>query len=291
MPSTPPHVGVSLMLDAPFLTATYPLFEAGVVDVVEWSFDMAWGASPIVGWARDLLRHYSDQKRLIGHGVSLSVLTVDASEHHERWFAHFADEVQKFDYRHISEHFGFMQAGVFHQGAPLPVFADETLLDLTCARMRRLREIAGVPVGLENLAFAFGAHEIEQQAQFIGEILKSVDGFLVLDLHNLYCQAINFQRDMAELIALYDLSRVKEIHISGGSWSESGDASDTRPVRRDTHDAQVPTEILGILPHTLKICPNVEAVILERLGHTLTDEGEISRFQEDFYTIRSIARQ
>jgi uncharacterized protein (UPF0276 family) len=276
------------MVDPHFLTATYPLFEDGVVDVVEWSFDTAWNAPQIVGWASELLQHYSVHKRLIGHGVTLSILTVDAHEHHERWFARFADEVRKFDYRLISEHFGFMLAGVFHQGAPLPVFADETLLDLTRARMRRLQQIAAVPIGLENLAFAFGPHEIERQARFIGDILKSVDGFMVLDLHNLFCQAMNFERDMTELIALYDLSRVKEIHISGGSWSESGDPWDTRPVRRDTHDARVPEEILRVLPHALKMCPNVEAVILERLGDTLTNEHEISSFREDYRRIRSI---
>lgn len=276
------------MVDRPFLTATYPLFEDDVVDIIEWSFDTAWGAPTIAGWASELLQHYSAQKRLIGHGVTLSILTVDSGNHHERWFARFADEVRQFNYRHISEHFGFMLAGVFHQGAPLPVFADETLLDLTRARMKRLQQIAGVPVGLENLAFAFGAHEIEPQARFIGKILESVDGFLVLDLHNLFCQAMNFERDMTELIALYELSRVKEIHISGGSWSESGDPSDPRPVRRDTHDAQVPEEILRVLPHALKLCPNVEAVILERLGDTLTSDHDISRFQQDFYAIRSI---
>jgi uncharacterized protein (UPF0276 family) len=276
------------MVDPPFLIATYPLFEDGVVDVVEWSFDIAWDASPIVGWASELLKHYSARKRLIGHGVTLSILTVDADNHHERWFTRFADEVGKLDYRHISEHFGFMLAGVFHQGAPLPVFADETLLDLTRERMRRLQHIAGVPIGLENLAFAFGPHEIERQARFIGDILKSVDGFLVLDLHNLFCQAKNFERDVTELIALYDLSRVKEIHISGGSWSESGDPMDARPVRRDTHDARVPEEILRVLPQALKMCPNVEAVIFERLGDTLTNEHEISHFQEDYHRIRSI---
>jgi hypothetical protein len=37
-----PWVGLSLMMESDFFHAAQPLFEAGEVEVLEWSFDMGW---------------------------------------------------------------------------------------------------------------------------------------------------------------------------------------------------------------------------------------------------------
>jgi uncharacterized protein (UPF0276 family) len=295
--STPPLVGLSLMLEEDFVRASLPLFEAGEVDVLEWSFDVGWSLPQLPDWADGLLQHYSEQGRLLGHGVTFSPLSATWTERQEKWLAQLRTELDTRHYLHISEHFGFMTAGDFHRSAPLPVPLCEASLRLGQSRLRQLQERTSTPVGLENLAFAFGREDVAHQGRFLDALLAPVEGFLLLDLHNLYCQSCNFGLSMSQLLDLYPLERVRELHVSGGSWSSvSADhvlpGIDSSPrIRRDTHDDAVPAEVFAALPEALARCPQVKAVILERLGGTFRDPGDEASFREDFRRLRSIVQR
>ncbi|MFO0969117.1 MAG: DUF692 family protein [Gemmataceae bacterium] len=278
-----PWVGLSLMPEPEFLAAAYPLFEAGLVDVLEWSFDVGWPPAAVPTWASSLIDHFSGADRLLGHGVSYSPLSANDHERQDAWLESLRDEVASRSYRHISEHFGFAAGGNFHQAAPLPVPLSAAALEVGRARLLRLADVAGVPIGLENLAFAFSLRDVLEQGRFIDQLLAPVHGFLVLDLHNLYCQMCNFGVKCDDLLAGYPLEKVRELHVSGGSWSDPGAA----PVRRDTHDDDVPGEVFAMLPRALEACPHVEAVILERLGYTLNEENAAA-FRRDFERLREM---
>jgi uncharacterized protein (UPF0276 family) len=295
--STPPLVGLSLMLEEDFVRASLPLFEAGEVDVLEWSFDVGWSLPTLPDWADGLLQHYSQQGRLLGHGVTFSPLSAAWTERQEQWLAQLANELERRQYLHVSEHFGFMTAGDFHRSAPLPVPLCDASLRLGQARLRQLQERTSAPVGLENLAFAFGHEDVASQGQFLDQLLAPVDGFLLLDLHNLYCQSCNFGLSRSELLDLYPLERVRELHVSGGSWSRvqpdhvrPGNDSPPR-VRRDTHDESVPAEVFAALPEALARCPNVTAVILERLGGTFRGPQDEAAFGDDFRRLCTIVQR
>ena len=82
-----------------------------------------------------------------------------------------------------------------------------------CDRLKQLADVAQVPVGLENLALALSQKDVLEQGQFLDALLEPVEGFIVLDVHNLYCQMHNFQLTAQEILQTYPLNRVKEIHI------------------------------------------------------------------------------
>ena len=149
--------------------------------------------------------------------------------------------------------------------------------------------MARVPVGLENLAFAFGPQDVRDQGVFLDQLLGEVDGFLLLDLHNVYCQLCNFGQKVDQLLASYPLDRVRELHVSGGSWSESTTDGGGQ-VRRDTHDNAVPDDVFELVAWALDRCPAVEAVILERLGGTLR-AADAECFQDDFRRLRQLVRE
>lgn len=92
---------------------------------------------------------------------------------------------------------------------------------------------------------------------------------------------------MKEIINLYPLNKVKEVHLSGGSWQKSvyGKIS---LVRRDTHDNCIPEELFSILPFVLEKCSYLQYVIIERLGNTIKTKKEIEDFLHDFRRIRKI---
>jgi uncharacterized protein (UPF0276 family) len=272
-----------MMADESFRLATLPLFEAGVVDVLEWSFEIGWrdGEPP---WVTALLDHYAHADRLFGHGVTYSPLSVAAADRHATWIDRVAHECTRRSYRGVSEHYGFMGNDGLDLGAPLPMPPIAETVDAGRDALARLAAVARAPVGLENLALAFGNDDVWAQGELIEQMLAPFDGYLVLDVHNLHCQVENFGADPSALLDSYPLSRVRCIHVSGGSWSEH----DAGRFRRDTHDDALPDGALDLLALALPRCPALEAVIVERIGPTLTDPAAQVRLREDVYRVRAL---
>jgi hypothetical protein len=92
------------------------------------------------------------------------------------------------------------------------------------------------------------------------------------------------------MISLYPLERVREIHISGGSWDESA-TKPARNVRRDTHDEAVPPDVFQLLEMTIAQCPHLKYVVLEQLGNGLETEDSRSCFYNDFLQMEQIVRE
>lgn len=281
-----PYLGLSMMAEADFVSAILPLLQNNEIEILEWSFDTFFNAEE-PEWLSNLIDFYSENNRLIGHGVYYSLFDAKWTSRQQQWLETLQEETRKRTYNHITEHFGFMNTENFHQGIPLPVPLCSKTLQIGKDRLSRLQDVLEIPVGLENLAFSFSADDVKGQGEFLGQLIHDTDGFLILDLHNIYCQAHNFRMDMKEIINLYPLNKVKEVHLSGGSWQKSvyGKIS---LVRRDTHDDCIPEELFSILPFVLEKCPYLQYVIIERLGNTIKTKKESEDFLHNFRRIRKI---
>ncbi|MBX7082900.1 MAG: DUF692 domain-containing protein [Nannocystaceae bacterium] len=271
-------IGLSLMLEDAWREAALPLFERGDVDALEWSFDQAW-RRPLPSWAAALLDHYAAADRLWGHGVTMSPGSVDAGDRHEAWLQRLQHELPQRRLRGVSEHFGFMVAGAIDLGAPLPLPDGPGARAVLRRNLARLAAVAGVPVGIENLALALCRDDAWQQGPMLADVLAHVDGYLVLDLHNLWCQLVNFELDPLATLQRYPLQRARCIHVSGGSWW--GEAR----FRRDTHDDEIPEPVLALLQQAVPLCPALEVVVIERLGETLV--GHPDALQRDLERVRA----
>lgn len=268
-------------LDANLLRAALPLLEAGRVEAIEWSFDALFNQAERPAWFEDLLQAYSDENRLLGHGVYFSLFSGRWSADQQRWLDALRALTRRFRFDHVTEHFGYLTGADFHKGAPLSIPLTSTTLAIGQDRLKRLQAACGCPVGLENLAFAYSTEEVRRQGNFLHRLVEPVNGFLILDLHNLYCQLQNFNLTADELLALYPLDRVREIHLSGGSWAESRLDGNLK-IRRDTHDEAVPDDVFALLERTMPRCPNLRYVVLEQLGNSLGTEEARLNFQSDF---------
>ncbi len=272
------------MPTADFLAAAYPLLEASQVEVLEWSFDTAWNGALLPDWAEELLAFYASQNRLLGHGVFYSLLS-GTNTAQLQWLHNLARECMQKRYLHISEHYGFSQAGTFIDSTQLPVPATASTLALGLRRLELVAQtVPDIAIGVENLAFAFSAADALAQGPFLKNLLTQSGSFLVLDIHNLYCQAYNFEIDFEQLLLTYPLELVKQIHVSGGSFS----SYENLAIRRDTHDDAVPDELFNLLAVALDRCPNVEAVILERLGGTINGADDGALFRADFIRLKTL---
>lgn len=84
-------------------------------------------------------------------------------------------------------------------------------------RRSLLAAAARCPVGLENLATALGPVDATEQAAFLRDLLAP-SGVLILDVHNVWTQAVNLGLPAEQLLLGYPFDLVREIHVSGGSW-------------------------------------------------------------------------
>jgi len=280
---------IACNLDADILSASLPLWEEGRVEAIEWSFDTLFKVKEVPGWFDELLTVYSNEGRLIGHGVFFSLFSGKWLPGQQQWLQQLRALNERFHFDHITEHFGFMTGADFHQGAPLSIPYNTSTLAIGRDRLARIYDACGCPVGLENLAFSYSLDEVKRHGAFLEALIEPVNGFIILDLHNLYCQLHNFNLDFDQLIDLYPLHRVREIHISGGSWELS--ALDTnRRIRRDTHDDGVPAEVFALLEKALPLCPQLKYVVMEQLGSGLRSEDSRKAFYQDFIHMQGIVK-
>ncbi|MBC9912596.1 DUF692 family protein [Chitinophaga varians] len=255
--------------------------EAAQIEAIEWSFDALYAVEKVPSWFEELLTVFSDENRLIGHGVFFSLFSGRWLPEQQQWLDHLKAVSRRYRFDHVTEHFGFMTGRDFHHGAPLNIPYTPVTLEIGRDRLKRMQDACGCPVGLENLAFSYSLEEVKKHGDFLNELLEPVNGFIILDLHNLYCQTHNFNLTFEELNKLYPLHRVREIHISGGSWEISG-ATPGKTVRRDTHDDAVPEEVFAYLDKAIDLCPSLKYVVLEQLGTGLDTEDSRIAFGSDF---------
>lgn len=278
---------IACNLDVDILSAAMPLLEAEKIGAIEWSFDALFKVKEVPEWFDELLMAFSNEGRLIGHGVFFSLFSGKWLPEQSAWLKHLEQLSKRFQFDHITEHFGFMTGADFHNGAPLSIPYTASTVAIGKDRLKRIYEACKCPVGLENLAFSYSLEEVKRHGHFLEALLEPVNGFIILDLHNLYCQLHNFNVTFDELIRLYPLDKVREIHISGGSWESSAFAP-LNKVRRDTHDDGVPEEVFQLLRTTLPLCPQLKYVVLEQLGTGLKTTESRNGFYEDFLRMESI---
>jgi uncharacterized protein len=281
---------ISCNLDKNILSAALPLFESERAEAIEWSFDTLFKVKDIPDWFVELLQTFGKEKKLIGHGVYFSLFSGRWLRQQHAWLRHLEKVSTAFQFDHISEHFGFMTGENFHHGAPISIPFTKSTLAIGQDRLKRIYHSCKCPVGLENLAFSYSLEEVKKHGDFLDQLVEPVNGFIILDLHNLYCQIHNFNIGFEEIILLYPLHRVREIHISGGSWQDSK-IIPGKKIRRDTHDDAVPEEVFTLLRLCITRCPNLKYVVLEQLSNGLQTKRQQLLYQLDFITMDFIVKK
>jgi uncharacterized protein (UPF0276 family) len=282
------HVGLSILPEEDLRVAQLPLFADGLVDAIEWTIDVEFDGG-LPSWVEPLLDHYAAAGVLYGHGVQFSPLSARFEARQARWLEQASRALAKRPYRHVSEHFGFTTVPGLARSAPLPVPFVPGAVAVGRDRLRSLQAaVAGACVGLENLALAMSRDDVLVHGEFLDQLLEPTNGFLLLDLHNLYCQAENFAVAAEELVLAMPLERVREIHVSGGSWSSVSTPEGPRPFRRDTHDGAIPEAVFSLLAFTIPRCPLLEVVFVERLGKTLHTALDVAQYRSDYGRVRSV---
>lgn len=146
-----------------------------------------------------------------------------------------------------------------HELIPLP-FNEETV-DQVVDRVVEVEEFLGLPMAVENVS-AYGRmpEGSMSEPEFVTAVIERADCKLLLDVNNVYVNAVNFGFDPREYIRGLPLERVVEIHMAGHTEEEEGLLIDThaRPIEEDVYD---------LFRYTLEVMPHRPPVLLERDGN------------------------
>jgi hypothetical protein len=164
-----------------------------------------------------------------------------------------------------SEHLAFVRAGGIEIGhLAAPPRTSETV-EGTLANLRRVETIVGVRPWLENVATLIDPpFSTMAEGAWTRAIVSDASAGLLLDLHNLYANAVNFGHDPFALLASMPLANVRCVHLSGGAWVRH--AASASPRLLDDHLHDPPCIVYELLASLAERVPQPLLVIIERDG-------------------------
>lgn len=210
---------------------------------------------------RRALQTLTSQTAVTLHGVSLgmaSSVAVDTKRLDS--MARLCGEVKPVSW---SEHLAFVRGGGIEIGHLAAPPRNAATIDGTLINLARAREIVGLAPQVENVATLIDPPGSElDEAMWVSEILRGARNDLLLDLHNLYANALNFHFDPLDFIGCIPSERIAAIHLAGGKWI--GETNARRLL--DDHRHDVPDPVYDLLVEVGARAPRSLTVILERDG-------------------------
>ena len=286
-----PRLGVGLPY---FSTLPAELYRCGLIDFVEMTPETICRqrvageavALDLVPDQMERARHTCAGLPLVVHGVELSI---GSAHGWNNAYITMLDEFQKaWPFVWHSEHLGFQTILGDHGerlevGVPLPLPPTMAAADLVARRSAAIRKRYGVPFLLENPAYYLpdppSDPGIGDDIGLMRRIIQTSGCHQLLDLHNVYCNAVNHHFDLFAAVDRMPLEAVAEIHIAGGSWDGG--------FWMDAHDGCVPEPVWDLLEYTLPRCPSVGGVVFELLDEHAVRLG-VDTIQKELMRAREI---
>lgn len=206
------------------------------------------------GLARDRLERLRADHPIALHGVHLSIAgdaPVDSPYLRElRALADTLDPV------YVSDHLCWTSRGGHHSHDLLPVAYTAEVLDHVALRVDETQQRLGRRLLLENASayVAFRADAIDEAA-FLAALCRHTGCGMLLDVNNLYVNAMNLGIDPVAYLATIPADAIGYLHVAGHAVLAD--------VRIDTHDAPVADAVWDLYAHATSLFPDAP-VILER---------------------------
>jgi len=181
------------------------------------------------------------------HGVGLSLGSADTLNRvHLSKLKHLVDRYQP---ALVSEHLCWAAIGDrhFHDLLPMPYTAEA--LDLMVDRVTETQDILGQQILIENVSsYLTYACSTIGEGEFLAQLAQRSGAAILLDVNNVYVNAINHGDDPHAYIRSLPPHAVKEIHLAGFT-RKTGLTSD---LLIDTHSRPVDPAVWDLYDETLQ---------------------------------------
>lgn len=171
------------------------------------------------------------------HGVGLGLGSSDPLDlEHVRKLARL---IERYEPGLVSEHLCWSAAGGRHLNDLLPLPYTEEALDYVCGRIDTLQHFLGRQVLIENVSsYLEFHHSTIPEWEFLAEVARRSGCAILLDVNNVYVNAVNHGFDARTYLAAVPADAVQEIHLAG--FDASG------PCLIDTHGTPVAHEVWSL---------------------------------------------
>jgi uncharacterized protein (UPF0276 family) len=164
--------------------------------------------------------------------------------------------VESLDAPWVSEHLSFNTTPEFHTGFFLPPRQTPEGVDAVARSICVLKQSLPVPLAVET-----GVNYLQPRADempdgaFIAGVVEAADCGLLLDLHNIYANALNGRQSVEDFLSQIPRDRIWEIHLAGGFEMEG--------YWLDAHSGAIPEPLLEIARRVIPELSNLKAIIFE----------------------------
>ena len=249
MPDASPATGAGLGLRRVLLDQLIEA-PAGAFDFLECAPDNWIGVG---GPLADKLAILSSRHPLSCHGLSLSLGGPDPLD------MDFVRRTRDFLERHqvamYSEHLSYCAAdGHLYDLLPIP-FTDEAVHHVA-GRIAQVQDALGRRIAVENVSYYAAPFQALAESDFINAVLAEADCDLLLDVNNVYVNAINHGYDARAFIEAMPGERIAGLHIAG-HFDEAED------LKVDTHGTAVKDDVWDLLAHAYRV-HGLRPTLLER---------------------------
>jgi hypothetical protein len=147
---------------------------------------------------------------------------------------------------------------IVERHAALERVDEERLYFTSAGNVKRVQVDLPVPIALEPIAALFDWPDEElTEGQFLTEILDRTGALLLLDIANVYANAVNRGEEPTALLDQVPLERIAYVHVAGGEEHDG--------IYHDTHTDPTPAPVLDLVR---ELCSRRRppALLLERDG-------------------------
>lgn len=208
---------------------------------------------PLGGKYQKILRQFTQQHTFSCHGLSLSIGGPQVLDiNFVKSVKHFLDEHNISFY---SEHLSYC-SGEGHLYDLMPIPFTEDAVKHVVQRIKQVQDILERPLILENVSYYAAPGQEMSEQQFTLAVLNESGCSLLLDVNNVYVNAINHHYDAEQFLAAMPSHKIAYGHIAG-HFDEADD------LKVDTHGADVIKPVWQLLKRAYEL-HGVFPTLLER---------------------------
>jgi hypothetical protein len=122
----------------------------------------------------------------------------------------------------------------------MPIPFTEDAVKYVAGRVRRVQDILGQRMALENVSYYAPIDTSMDEADFINAVVQEADCDFMLDINNIVVNSINHQYDAHDFMLKMPADRIRYFHLAG-HYVEAED------LRIDTHGAAVDDQAWQLL--------------------------------------------
>jgi uncharacterized protein (UPF0276 family) len=205
---------------------------------------------------------------VVTHGLTLSLGGMDPID--DGYVGDLRRTVTSLGSPWHSDHmcFGSAEGRSLHE--LLPVAFKRSNVSRIADRIRRARDLLGVPLAVENVSYYWHPGRADTgEAEFLSAVCDAADCGFMFDVNNAYVNATNFGFDVRAWLRAAPLDRAVQMHVAGHEWFGVDPRGLGAPAAAhapgamivDTHGADVDDDVLALLDEALARTGPVPIVI------------------------------